>query len=666
MVPVQFQPLASQPTPSFWTALNSYKLDKARLDDSEQWISGWLEQGKSITTRSNTLASGESLVVGIDGAFSVGGNAFGDTSENRPPNALHVSGILKNYNTIEEFREGEGKKRLFDDLAHKILETFGTDEPLLNPFLMVTFADLKNYRYHYWFAFPAFVADPAWTFRGDGLADLAETEVTELRELETELKRLEGRDRDCFLVKGSPGHRSIAPLAAFNRLHGDVPSPEVIVAFHDPSASAVNPGWPLRNILYYLHSVHRVTEIYVICLREGATSRSGRLLLSPSRTSNSPIRPVAVGWERNGEGKLASKVAELGPMMDPAQLARQAVDLNLKLMKWRISPTLDLDRIAGTRCLLLGAGTLGCYVARNLMAWGIRNITFVDSSTVSFSNPVRQPLFRFEDCLDGGQPKAACAAARLREISPGVNANGRQFTIPMPGHPVTPLGLSNTRRDIEQLKEVIAGHDAVFLLMDSRESRWLPTLLGKEQGKIVINAALGFDTFLVMRHGAGRAQDQDLGCYFCNDVVAPTDVNRTLDQMCTVTRPGVAPLAAACASEMLVTLLQHPLRVHAPAFVPTPHHEDTQHLPFGGVPHQIRGFLGQWRNLLIKGTAYNQCTACSPPVLAAYRQGGMEWLLQVFSNADVLEHVTGLDQLHAASESLVDDIDWVSDSEEEP
>lgn len=51
----------------------------------------------------------------------------------------------------------------------------------------------------------------------------------------------------------------------------------------------------------------------------------------------------------------------------PHSLADQAVDLNLKLMRWRILPELDLDKIAATRCLLLGAGTLGCYVARTLM-----------------------------------------------------------------------------------------------------------------------------------------------------------------------------------------------------------------------------------------------------------------------------------------------------------
>ena len=83
------------------------------------------------------------------------------------------------------------------------------------------------------------------------------------------------------------------------------------------------------------------------------------------------------------------------------------------------------------------------------------------------------------------------------------------------------------KSEFEALQALIEEHDAVFLLMDTRESRWLPTVMGKAVGKIVLNAALGFDTYVVMRHGMsdGNSPGQELGCYFCNDVVAPADVS---------------------------------------------------------------------------------------------------------------------------------------------
>ncbi len=71
-----------------------------------------------------------------------------------------------------------------------------------------------------------------------------------------------------------------------------------------------------------------------------------------------------------------------------------------------------------TQTGLLVTGTLGCAVARTLLGWGVRTITLVDNSVVSFSNPVRQSLYAFADCLDGGKPKAQAAADALQVRQP--------------------------------------------------------------------------------------------------------------------------------------------------------------------------------------------------------------------------------------------------------
>ena len=160
----------------------------------------------------------------------------------------------------------------------------------------------------------------------------------------------------------------------------------------------------------------------------------------------------------------------------------------------------------------------------DVQGWGVRKITFVDNGSVSFSNPVRQPLFNFNDCLAGGAKKASRASEALKEIYPGVESEGFVMSVPMAGHPI--VDEAKTKTEYLTLKKLVDEHDAIFLLMDTRESRWLPTVMGKATGKIVMNAALGFDTFVVMRHGLANEADpaEELGCYFCNDVVAPADV----------------------------------------------------------------------------------------------------------------------------------------------
>jgi ubiquitin-like modifier-activating enzyme ATG7 len=144
-------------------------------------------------------------------------------------------------------------------------------------------------------------------------------------------------------------------------------------------------------------------------------------------------------------------------------------------------------------------------VARSLLGWGVRNITLVDSGRVSYSNPARQCLFEYEDCVNK-RFMAEAAAERLRRIFPDVNANGVVLSIPMPGHPLcwtrfelmlvvcyTDDSLQHEEdRDFHALRELVIQSDVVFALTDNKEARWLPTAMCAAENKILINAALGF------------------------------------------------------------------------------------------------------------------------------------------------------------------------------
>ena len=56
----------------------------------------------------------------------------------------------------------------------------------------------------------------------------------------------------------------------------------------------------------------------------------------------------------------------------------------------------------------------------------------------------------------------------------------------MPGHPVPPANVVKAEQDVATLEKLIDDHDVVYLLMDSRESRWLPTVIGAAKRKVSV------------------------------------------------------------------------------------------------------------------------------------------------------------------------------------
>jgi hypothetical protein len=91
-------------------------------------------------------------------------------------------------------------------------------------------------------------------------------------------------------------------------------------------------------------------------------------------------------------------------------LAESAVDLNLKLMRWRLLPEIQLEKMAGTKCLLLGAGTLGCNVARALLvSKHIRSIATVFSMLHRAGEFGTSPLLTMATCLFPTQCARRCS-----------------------------------------------------------------------------------------------------------------------------------------------------------------------------------------------------------------------------------------------------------------
>lgn len=602
---------------SFFTVLLDRKLNYFKLDSSSHEIGGF-QTPPSRLTKFN-----DRPIFNLDHAsFDASGHEDGN---------LWFRGSLHNVNTIEDFKLSD-KAALLREWGSKINEDIingATDRASLERFHVLTFCDLKKYRFYYWFAFPAL--NSPWTVE----------ETTSVEESESLRAQVLSHANEAFFgfVDGN--------LVLLRNIQN---ATEGSFVFVDTCLGvSKTPSVQLKNYLFLLAS-RGFRSVDLLVYRKDGSFRS-KLLLDAGFDPNSEAFKVT-GWERTAQGKLGPKVADLASLIDPKQLANQAVDLNLRLMKWRVAPDIDLDIIRNQKVLLLGAGTLGSYVARALMGWGVRHITFADSGRVLYSNPVRQPLFRFEDCFgDEGQGvlKAQRAADALKEIFPGVESAGYQLEVPMVGHSVTDERA--LKKAYEQLQKLVEAHDAVFLLMDSRESRWLPSLLGLAHNKVVINAALGFDSYLVMRHGG--LGSQRLGCYFCNDVFAPGDSlsDRTLDQMCTVTRPGAAPMALALAVELFVAILQHPEKHLAPAEASS---------RFGDVPHQIRGFLHGFLQTKLSAPAYKHCLACSETILDAYKTSGWEFVRLCLNEVGFLEQVLGLKKVQedaeAAAAALVNDL----------
>jgi ubiquitin-like modifier-activating enzyme ATG7 len=493
--------------------------------------------------------------------------------------------------------------------------------PTRKEFILLTYLDIKNYKYYYWFCFPSItpkvdlisaqlidwkqdliVKNDVWIWSNDWIPLNLENIGSGHHQSH------QNRQGESGQGQGGQGQSG----------EGGGVKKEGKIAFIDPS-NTKHPGWTLRYILHKLAPFY--SKLDIIAIRPQQQSILFKITLDDTQQT-------CAGWQTNSKGISGPRIADLKSLLSPHELSKSAIELNLKLMKWRLAPQLNLDIIHSQKCLIVGAGTVGCAIARNLLGWNCTNLTFIDSGKVAYSNPVRQSLFTLKQV---GLFKADAIVQSLVDIYPAIKASGYIFEIPMPGH-------ISSRENYEKLETLIRDCSLVFLATDTRESRWLPTVVSLLHSKPVINVALGFDSFLVQRHPISPPSDvkkEDLGCYFCSDIVAPRNstVDRTLDQQCTVTRPGISNLAASSAVEMAISALQHPEGFRA---------SSGGDGNLGSVAHTLRFFLGEWRLLPLTTHRFEKCVACAKGVLDGVAKG-WDWVKLALADSTFIENASGVD-----------------------
>ncbi|KAI4127706.1 MAG: hypothetical protein LQ338_003081 [Usnochroma carphineum] len=290
----------------FYAALASLKINHDKLDDSSRRILGLYE----IKPTDSPAASCR---------LQVRGNSL--TSDDVAPGFYRAEGMIKNVNTIEEYRNLD-KSAILNQAGRTIWDaikdgTIYSCPSLLASFVVICFADLKKYKFTYLFGFPALHSEPAWQSvasvqEGLEVPDskdrvgapktyLSATESAALVEsVQTWRYRIDARQYGFFLAKkvrepssvetqdkitdDDPSSRATTPEISPHKLDfswvvgslaqyesgffGGTDVTDRFVCFADPSTYDEYPGWMLRNLLLLVRKRWGLSKVQVLCYRD--------------------------------------------------------------------------------------------------------------------------------------------------------------------------------------------------------------------------------------------------------------------------------------------------------------------------------------------------------------------------------------------------------------
>ena len=303
----------------FYTSLASHKINHDKLDDSARRLLGLYEIRSSDSPETSCR-------------LQIHGNAL--TNDDVPAGFCRAEGMVKNVNTIEEYRNLD-KGAILSQSARTIWDaindsTIYSCPSLLAFFTAICFADLKKYKFTYLFAFPALHSDPPWRLLpnveshltldednhggGGKVIHMTGEETAALVDsVQTWRYRVDARQHGFFLAKrrqassfvghtgkaapmkdgtgmddetnhrpttpGTPGDKlgftwAVGSLIDYERgFFEDIPSEDRFVGFTDPSTYPMYPGWMLRNLLVLIRRRWNLDKVQILCYRDTQARR---------------------------------------------------------------------------------------------------------------------------------------------------------------------------------------------------------------------------------------------------------------------------------------------------------------------------------------------------------------------------------------------------------
>ena len=303
----------------FYTSLASHKINHDKLNDSARRLLGLYEIRSSDVPETSCR-------------LQIHGNAL--TNDTVPAGFCRAEGMIKNVNTIEEYRSLD-KGAILSQSARTIWDaindgTIYSCPSLLAFFTAICFADLKKYKFTYLFAFPALHSDPLWRLvpntesqlglnengyeESKAVIDMSGEETAALVDsVQTWRYRVDARQHGFFIAKkqrassftgyvskaraieddtnidddthqgpktpNTPGDKldftwAIGSLIDYERgFFDDIPLEDRFVGFTDPSTYPTYPGWMLRNLLVLIHTRWKLDRVQILCYRDTQARR---------------------------------------------------------------------------------------------------------------------------------------------------------------------------------------------------------------------------------------------------------------------------------------------------------------------------------------------------------------------------------------------------------